>query len=182
MPLRHKVFTAVTVLLIGVLLTTQSALAQMDDPSRDRGLGVGLLWPNLNTRYPTPAFLSIRLWLGDLLGLEGLLTVISDGYTILAGGGGALLKIIDIPFVDLYTAGRVLVIRPQIPLYPVAMPSVIAWFIAAGLEVTPLPFFALSFETTLFVSMDLRIPGAGVGDLVYHDFTFIFGGAIHAYF
>jgi hypothetical protein len=176
MQLRFKVFTVFIVVLIGVMATAQSTLAQIDDPSHDRGLGVGLLW--LNLKYPTLAFLSLRLWLGDFLGLEGLFTVIGDEvYTTLAGGGGALLKIINIPFVDLYTAARVLVIRPQIPL-----PSMITWLVAAGLEVAPLPFFALSFETTLFVSVKFAVPGAGLGGSAYHEFPFIFGGAIHAYF
>lgn len=188
MQVHLKVFTVLIVLLIGVLSTTQSALAQIDDPSHNRALGIGLLWPTLDLRYYVPTILSVRMWLGDFLGLEGLFTMISIGtgpvpVSILAGGASVLLKIINIPFLDLYTAGRVLVIRPDIPAYlATEVPSVIAWFVATGLEIVPVRFFALSFETTFFVSLDVTIPGAGLGDLVYRGFTFVLGGAIHMYF
>jgi len=187
--MHFKVLAVMTILLIGIISTTQSALAQIDDPSRGRVLGIGLLWPTLDLRYYVPTILSVRMWLGDFLGLEGLFTMISISagpapVSILAGGAGVLLKIINIPFVDLYTAGRVMVVRPEIPSYiATEVPYVIAWFVATGLEVAPVRFFAVSFETTFFTSFDVAIPGTELGSLRYSGFfPPVLGVAIHLYF
>lgn len=121
------------------------------------------------------------------------LDAFSISTSAVAGGGGLLFKIINSPFVDLYAAGRGLIIwfTPPISSYSPdyadqASYRIMVWLASAGAEVAPVSFFALSFEITFFAKIDIPIASIigspGGLDISFSGFVFVLWGGIHLYF
>lgn len=177
MQLRFKVFTVLAVLLVSVLLTTQVVLAQADDPSRNRALGIGLLAPTVFQNWPgNPLLLSLRLWLGDILGLEALLWARpSDVEFTSSLGGSVLLKMINTSIFDFYAAVRVIATR----LFSITLTTIQG---ATGLELSLGRFVAISLEAVFFRGGFVSISSLGQSSAGAMEFIFGFSGGVHVYF
>lgn len=170
---KSKLALLLFVLLLGGLLAVAQPTFAQQDPSSDRLLGIGFFLPTAWGIGLLPN-LDARLWLGDSLGLEGMV-FISFTSPATGIGGGMLLKVINGNLLDIYAGARAIVSTAQFSFISVSVTSVSG---TMGVELSPIRQLALSLEAGAGVIAASSFP-------IPEEFPKVFpvyGMSIHYYF